>query len=218
MELRDILPRDDIAARVDEGVLFSEFTNREMDEICSRKTKSMLDVGSSIGYRLKLLNPGLNLEQFSGAFDGDDPYLFSYIATVVGARTLLDVHYWHVELEDDSPDYRTVSEFLVAVCSPNVLHIADLEFSNPRRPIALAQRSRLMTRYKGLGLLGALTDRCIAFAGEKRLDAICLTPAAHDLVPVFEAVGFVLDDNALAQQMREAGMPGPMSLRVYGRS
>src|SRR5262249_6231060 len=139
---------------------------------------------------------------------------YERIAAAIGEPTLTDIHYWHVRLADTAASYRTVSELLLAVCAPNVLHIGDVEFSNPRRPIAPARRTRSMTFYKGLGLFGSLVDRCVEFAEEKGLDAICLTPAAHDLVPLFESAGFEKDENEYADQIRDAGMAGPMSLRV----
>ena len=55
-----------------------------------------------------------------------------------------------------------------------------------------------------------LIDNCVDYAGEKNLVAICLTPTGHDLVPLFESLGFVRDDNDLAELMRQAGSAGPM--------
>lgn len=214
MPLRDVFPLDEVTQRIGEPVVVSEHDLAAIDAICEIKREGMVDIGSSIGYRAKVLDEALDLEQFANAFNDHDPKLFEYIGHHLHQPALHDVFYANVELADQSAKYRTVAELLIAVAYPNVMHIGDVEFSNPRKPISKRKRTRAFTHYKGLGLLGLLIDNCVAYAGENGLDAICLTPAGHDLVPLFESLGFVRDDNDLAELMRQAGSAGPMHRQI----
>lgn len=214
MELNEVLPSEEAARRVNEDVVMSEYDLTQVDEICDLKRRSMLDIGLAIGYRLKVDNPEVNLEQFADAFANADPKLYERFDHLLGEPTLNDVCYSHVQLADENVEYRTVAELLVAVAYPNVLHIGDVQFSNPHRPVTEQNQIRVHSHFKGLGLLPTLIDNCIEFAQEYGLDSICLTPAADDLVPVFESVGLSRDDNPLAEIMRQGGMPGPMSMRL----
>jgi hypothetical protein len=214
MLLREIFPIAEVSNRIIEPVTISELGLADIDLVCAHKTIAMRDIGASIGYRAKVLDPLIDLNQFADAFDEGDPWLFQYIEQYLGETTLHDVYAVDVLLSDQSLDYRTVAELVVAAAYPNVLHIASVEFSNPRRPIPPAQQIRAGTRYKGLGLFALLVENCVAFAHDRGLSGICLTPSAHDLVPLFTSHGFAPDDNEFAELMRAAGSAGPMTLPV----
>ena len=214
MELNEVLPSEEAARRVNENVVMSEYDLTRVDEICDLKRRSMLDIGLAIGYRLKVNNPEFDLEQFSAAYENSDPKLYEEFSKFLGEPALHSLCYSHVQLADENVDYRTVAELLIAVAYPNVLHIGDVEFSNPSRPVPEENRVRAFSHFKGLGLLPTLVGNCIEFAQVKELSSICLTPAADDLVPLFESVGFSADENPLSDIMRNAGMPGPMSLDI----
>jgi len=52
----------------------------------------MMDIGASIGYRAKVRDPQVDLDQFADAFDDDDPKLFEYIGEYLGEATLNDIY------------------------------------------------------------------------------------------------------------------------------
>lgn len=214
MELNDVLPSDEAASRLNQDVVVSNYGFAQVNEICELKRRSMLDIGLAIGYRIKVNNPEFDLEQYAAAYENVDPKLYEQFSVALGESALLDLSYSHAQLADEKADYRTVAELLIAIAYPNVLHIGDVEFSNPSLPVPEESRIRAFSHFKGLGLLPALVGNCVDFANEKGLDSICITPAADDLIPLFESVGFYTDANPLADIMRNAGMPGPMSLDI----
>jgi hypothetical protein len=213
-ELSQVFPADEASNRVGCEVVIETFEFEQIDEICAIEQQTMLDVGAAIGYRMKLDYPELDLEQFSAAFDSRDPRLYEYLSAELQAPTIDDLFYGHVRLADESADYRTVAELLIAVAYPGVVHIGDVEFSNPLAPLAEDEITRPMTRFKGLGLLGETIQRSVKLAQRLGLSAVCLTPAEHALVPLFEYHGFEIDQNELATLMRQAGMPGPMRMTI----
>ena len=87
MPLRDVFPQADVLERIGEPVIISELDRSQVNLICENKRKQMMDVGASIGYRAKVRDPQVDLDQFADAFDDDDPKLFEYISEYLNEPT-----------------------------------------------------------------------------------------------------------------------------------
>lgn len=216
MSLRDVFPRDELIARIDEDVVFSEYSLQEIDDIIGLKSSSVFELGATIWDRYMQRHPNANPQQFSDHFDNDEPQLYEAISEFVGEPTIDELYYVHAELTDAGADYRTVGELLIAAAYPNVIHISDVEFSNPREPIPEEERCYTHQHFKGLGLLPVLLANAVQYGGERGAEAICMTAAHVDLVPLFEGHGFVVDDTPAGQIGLAVGGSVPMHRSLTG--
>ena len=67
---------------------------------------------------------------------------------------------------------------------PNDLHVSDVYFRNPYKPIPKAEQKYYSRKYQGLGLLGAALGRIDDYARTQGCDYLTLTCAHPDLIPV----------------------------------
>ena len=130
---------------------------------------------------------------------------------MLGQATIDELHYVHAELADESADYRTVAELLIAAAYPNVIHISDIEFSNPRAPIPEGEQQYTHQHFRGLGLLPLLVANAAQYGQQLGADSICITAAHIDLVPLFEGHGFRVDNTPAGQIGMQAGISIPMT-------
>ncbi len=211
MTLAEVFPRDEVIERVGEELEFSEYSLEDLDELVACKSASLFELGAAIWDRYFRGHPYVNPQQFSDHFDNDDPMLFQAIADWLGETTVDELYYVHVELADTTVDYRTVAELLVAQAYPNVMHVSDVEFSNPRQPIPAYEQQYAHQHFRGLGLLPVLVANIVEFGQQHGRDEVCLTAAHIDLVPLFEQHGFTVDDTPAGHFGLQAGASIPMS-------
>lgn len=211
MTLADAFPRDAVLERIGEALVFSELSLEDLDELVALKSASMFELGAAIWDRYVRGHPDVNPQQFSDHFDDDDPMLFRAISEWLGEPTVDDLYYVHAELADTSANYRTVAELLIALALPNVIHVSDVEFSNPREPIPEHEQQFAHQHFRGLGLLPTLVTNIVEVGQQQACEAVCLTAAHIDLVPLFEEHGFVVDDTPAGQFGLQAGTSIPMS-------
>lgn len=211
MSIRDVLPRDEIIQRIPEEIVFSEYSLEEVGDVVQLKSSSMFELGAAIWDRYMQCNPTANPQQFSEHFDNSEPLLYEAISEMLGHPTIDELYYVHAQLADESADYRTVAELLIATAYPNVIHISDVEFSNPREPIPEAEQQYTHQHFRGLGLLPSLVTNAAQFGQWRGADSICLTAAHIDLVPLFENYGFIVDNTLAGQFGLQAGSSIPMT-------
>src|SRR4051794_31476699 len=96
-------------------------------------------------------------------------------------------------------------QVLVGHIYPGMIHIADLEFSDPYSPIPEEQRQYRYTEYRGLGLLGTFVDHVVSLARELGVHEVTLTAATADHVPLFERHDFVIANSPRAKIAEKAG-------------
>lgn len=211
MTISDVLPRDEIVQRVPEEIMFSEYSLDAVDEIVQLKSSSMFELGAAIWDRYMQRNPNADPQQFSDHFDASEPRLYEAISAMLGQATIDELYYVHAELTDESADHRTVAELFIAAAYPNVVHISDIEFSNPREPIPEGKRQYTHQHFRGLGLLPLLVANAVQYGQQRGADSICITAAHIDLVPLFEGHGFAVDDTPAGQVGLQVGGSIPMT-------
>lgn len=102
-------------------------------------------------------------------------------------------------------------------CFPNDIHIADVEFSDNRRPLHAGEKLKGSTvrDYHGLHIFGEFIDRLQGVAKEKGVERISLMVADAPLYRVFKKYGFEVSKTEMAQMaFKMAGMGFPMILKV----
>jgi hypothetical protein len=102
-------------------------------------------------------------------------------------------------------------------CWPNDIHIADVEFSDNRKPAHGGRKvkSSSQRNYHGLHVFGDFIARLKNVAKEKRIERISLMVAHKDLYEVFRRHGFEVSETEMAKLAFEnVGVGFPMILSV----
>lgn len=102
-------------------------------------------------------------------------------------------------------------------CWPNDIHIADLEFSDNRKPAHAGKKvkSSALRNYHGLHVFGDFIARLKNVAKEKGIERISLMVAHPDLYEVFRRHGFKVSETNMSKMAFERSRAGfPMILSV----
>lgn len=102
-------------------------------------------------------------------------------------------------------------------CWPNDIHIADVEFSDNRKPVHKGMKVKGSTsrNYHGLHVFGDFIERLNDIAKNKSVERISLIVAHEDLYPVFSRHGFKVSSTTMAQiAFNSAGLGYPMIRKV----
>lgn len=102
-------------------------------------------------------------------------------------------------------------------CFPNDIHIADVEFSDNRRPLHTGKKVKGSTDrgYHGLHIFGEFIERLQGVAEGKGIERISLMVADAPLYQVFKKHGFEVSKTKMAQiAFKMAGTGFPMVLKV----
>ncbi|KVX98766.1 hypothetical protein WL11_24260 [Burkholderia ubonensis] len=151
--------------------------------------------------------------QLSGHFQRLDPKLHAAIAKVVGEEAIRDIRL--VKAWSGAPrKANLVMELLVADVYRDELHLGDVTFCDPDRPIAPVDRVYELQTHKGLGLFGVLLANMESFARQKGYQQLTLTAGNADLVPLFQQHGFEVENNIAGRTGLLAGMSIPMERKV----
>jgi len=102
-------------------------------------------------------------------------------------------------------------------CWPNDIHIADVEFSDNRKPAHAGRKVKSSSRrnYHGLHVFSDFLARLKDVAREKGVERISLMVAHNDLYPVFRRHGFQVSQTEMSKVAFErVGVGFPMILSV----
>jgi GNAT superfamily N-acetyltransferase len=147
--------------------------------------------------------------QLSGHFQRQDPKLHAAISKVIGEEVIRDIRM--VKAWRGVPrKANLVMELVVADVYRDELHLGDVTFCDPDRPIRPADRVYELQTHKGLGLFGVLIKNMEAYAREQGHGQLTLTAGNADLVPLFRQHGFEVEDNVAGRTGLLAGMSIPM--------
>lgn len=190
------------------------FELKNFEEISEIKRESCLDIGSTIwdsyiSSKISKYKP----DHFANYFQEGNPALLRAIEKLLGKPLLQDVYYVKAKLADNTQEDTVVSELLVASIWPGHIHVADVEFSNPYRPIARGTGLEFQ-KFKGLGLMTGLLDNLTAYAKELDLFAITLTAATRSHFDFFSNFGFVITNTFAGAASLKYGAGFPMVLKV----
>ena len=215
MNLIDLYPKELLCERVPVSqVSFVEYGLSEIEKIVGLKENCMFELGGTIWDKYIQTHPDVDPMSLAIHFQTGNPSLYKEVSNFVGTDVIKDILYIHTNTDDSSVDYKDFSELLIAVLHQNILHISDVEFSNPLEPMKPSERQSEFQAFRGLNLFGELVDRCVTYSKEHNLDRICLTAAHISLVPFFEKYGFVVDDTPTGKHGMAYGSSIPMTRLV----
>lgn len=208
MRLKAIWPIDMIKERLEREMRIKETT--DFEEIVVLKSQCVQEIGATVWDRY-VASPDCKHDpaHFADLFDNGDPQLIRAIEELLGVNLMKEIYYGRAEVVDKKLKYKTASEILVCELWPSTLHVADIEFSNPYRPVE--QGTALpYQKYKGIGLLPEMLDRAEAYCKKNGLGAISLTAATQQHFPFFQQYGFKIADTPAAAVSEAVGAGVPM--------
>jgi hypothetical protein len=212
MKLNEIFPKVLVKAKVGiDDITFHQFDEGNMDEIVKMKDRCMFELGGTIWDKHIQVTPNENPMILGHHFQAGNPYLFKEASKIIGEDTIKDISYTYAETKKPSIGHSKFSQLLIAVLHQNILHISDIEFSNPLCEISKKDKQFTFQTHKGLGLFSYLIANCITFCKQENLNKICLTAANIDLVPFFKKHGFSVDDSPTGRMGMAHGSSIPMS-------
>jgi hypothetical protein len=147
--------------------------------------------------------------QFAPYFHTKSPDLHLAISKLLKIEVIRDIYYvkgWR------GPKKRSnlVLELLVAWLYRNDLHLGDITFINPDRPIPKANRKHELQTHEGLGLLPVLLENMHLKAKELGCNQQTLTAAMTENVALFRRFGFDVEDSEFTRLALELGFGIPM--------
>ncbi|CAE6900304.1 hypothetical protein [Paraburkholderia domus] len=212
--LEDIVPLSQLRERFGDSLTVKSFNREELSKIIKDKPLGMHALGGNIWNRI-VTKEWKNVDpmQLRANFQRSDPKLHAAISKVIGENSIRDI--LMVKAWGGVPrKANLIMELLIADVYQDELHLGDVTFCDPDRPIAPADRIYNLQSHKGLGLLGAVIDNMDAYARTRGYKHLTLTAAYADLVPLFQKHGFRVEDNLAARIGLQAGKSIPMERAV----
>jgi GNAT superfamily N-acetyltransferase len=214
--LDDIVPLSQLRERFGDDVTVKTFCKTDLSKILKDKPLGMHALGGNIWNRI-VTRQWKNVDpmQLRGHFQRHDPKLHAAISRVTGEdaiRDILMVKAWRGVPRKAN----LLMELLVADVYRDELHLGDVTFCDPDRPIPPADRAYEHQTHSGLGLFGVLIGNMETYAHERGYKHLTLTAAHVDLIPLFRKHGFEVEDNDVARSGIKAGISIPMERAVTG--
>jgi GNAT superfamily N-acetyltransferase len=212
--LEDIVPLPQLRERFGDNLTVESFDLENLSKITKAKPLGMFALGGNIWNRIVTQRwKDVDPMQLRSQFQRSDPKLNSAISKVIGENAIRDI--LMVKAWRGVPrKANLVMELMIADVYRDELHLADVAFCDPARPIAPADRIYTLQSHKGLGLLGSVIDNMNEYARARGYKHITLTAAYADLVPLFQKHGFEVEDNMTARIGIQAGKSIPMERSV----
>ena len=191
------------------GITFEEYTLNDIDRI--KQIKSHVLFGLTlyvldriIRFNLAPVDP-LDVADY---IQRKDPDIYKKASKLLGADIIRDLYYGKGETESDSTGNMTVTELLAAHIYPNNLHLADISFILPEKPLSKGDYNdpNLQHEY----LLYKLIDNAIRYGKSKGCNYLMLTLKSSHHVKIFSKCGFMLEDPLTETRSVELGMGIPM--------
>ncbi|GAA3946794.1 hypothetical protein GO495_27330 [Chitinophaga oryziterrae] len=128
------------------------------------------------------------------------PGIIAAIDDLISAPLVIDIIYHHFTVERNGRDM-TVAEIMIAHLYPNELHLSDVEFSNPDKPLP-PNKQRRYQEFEGLGLLKPTIQGLLQTARDLNCRALTLTAADLGLMKLFTTLGFSISDTFIGRRCK----------------
>lgn len=209
--LHAILPLAEVERCFDKPVRLEQLGIDRLGEVVARDPNALLNTAFTVWQRYVARQPAADPEAVRAHIRRHGGSFLEAAQAVLGEPVIKDLSFSRCVLEDPTLEDHLAAYLIVARVYPNDVHIADMNFANPYKPIPPERRGFKFRRYKGLSLLGMVLGRIEAYARGQGCDYLTLTAAADDLVPLFAKHGFRVEDGnatSLAMEKRVGGGVG----------
>lgn len=210
-DLSDTVPRDCFIPQFKE--VREEVLATDMAALQHHRPSDV--IGVSLYIWDEMVHRGIAKEPFKIApiINDDMKGIYEFVRDELGAEPVTDVFATRFFNEVD-PEMSFVDVTLLQ-CFPDDIFIADVEFSDNRRPIDGEPAVKGVRNYHGLHIFENFLDRIKALARERGVGRISLMVGGPGLYEVFLRYGFKVSESVMAQMAFEnTGMGFPMYLEV----
>ncbi|TKA95421.1 hypothetical protein FAZ78_16940 [Cereibacter changlensis] len=209
-ELARILPAEAAIAAVPE-IQILHLGLSDIKEIVRHKPLAMHEMGLATWHAaLSTGRFNLNPMMLSAHVDSSDPNLLRHVSRALNQKVLFDLCYSYgiipgQDLEEPALQVTTAHLF------PNRLHIADVKLLDPRKPVENASQKDDQS-HESLHLFGELLINARAAARAIKAEKMTLTASHSELLPVFTAHGFEVENSEMGRMAAKFGLGIPMEL------
>jgi hypothetical protein len=209
--MEELLPIRELQERFGESLSIEILGISQIAEIRHRKPGDFLAIALNVWNRIVQMKlRSVRSDAIAQNIMTQDPELHRVIAEMIGEPVIQNIGYLRATVPFKGEAFE-VAEFLTAEVFPNDLHLADVLFQDPERPIPETERRYRFQTHRGLGLLPTVIQQAEAFARSRKKNFITLTAADQDLIPLFESYGFVVENNPGAKYiLKVVGQGIPM--------
>lgn len=212
--LDSVLPKRQIVERFGAELIFEEYGKNDLAAIERREPDCVHGIAASVWNRICFKNwHYVDPLQFAAYFQASNPSLHIAISTLIREEVIRDIYSATVWRKPKRKS-NLVAELMIAWVYRNDLHLADVTFRDPDRPIPAVLRRFTDQHYKGLKLLPTLVDNLHRKAVELGCEQLTLTAAKSDQVALFARYGFSVEDSKSGRAALKLGFGIPMERDV----
>lgn len=222
MDLKEILDKAKIAGKFEKSLdcdsIEYEYDSRNFSAISllAKKNPDVLFSSAMTVWNRIVSNNLFPVDSMAVAkfASSHDPQVHRKISQIIGENIIKAFVYTKCQIDDEDLDYKTVCEFVIFELYPNILHLGDITFSDPYKPISNEEKKFEHQDFEGLGMLSSLMNNINEYAKQKSFDYITLTSASKDQIPLFKKYGFTPENNAFTNQALNIGYSIPMEKKI----
>ena len=212
MNFDQIYPVEELKSKFACPVNFKFYGIEKINEIANLEPECLFEIGANAWMHFIEAGGKINPQKLAEHFDSHNPFLFAVVEKTIKRKVLQNIVLIHAEVDDQNLERKFCGKLLLARTYPNNLHISDVEFSNPYKPVGISEKRYRYHEYRSLGLFSVLLKNITDLAEEWRISKITLSAASLDQVNYFKGHGFNIENTSFARGAVEANESIPMEL------
>lgn len=201
--MHSILPLNEIRSAFDKAVLLQQYGNSDLEKIQAINLHSISGTCLNVWNRIVVAGTPKVYKYALAPYIDEQGIgkagMLQAMNKIIGQPVIQDISWSRCTIDDPTLEDKVVAQLVVARVFPNDLHLVDVHFRNPYKPIPEAKQKYHFRDYEGLGLLPTVMARLEEYARSHSCDYLTLTCAHADLAPLFGKFGFTVETNPLGR-------------------
>lgn len=211
--MHEIFPLSDVQTKFTQSLNVEQLGISEYAKLKSERPGTLFNIGANVwGRTVYFYRPDIDLHAMR-IETLDDPTVIDTMESIIGAKVIKNITFTECTVDGVAPELGVVARLSLAHVYRNDLHLADVFFRNPFKPIP-PQLQKHGRRYEGLGLLDTVMNRLEDYAKKQSVEFITLTAADDSLVKKFGEYGFRIQNSPYGSEYRlmEKPITPPLSI------
>ena len=210
MSLQKLYPSEGIRSKFDSGVDIKFYGMDNLSEIARQEPECLQDIGEKAWIHYMVEVTKIKSKKLCSYFDESDPFLFRQVETLIKQKVIQDILLVRARVVDDTLEKSLCSKLLLARTYPNNIHISDVGFSNPYKPVSKNEQRYSCHKYRSLGLFSTLLENILRRCKKNEISKITLSVPSMNQTKYFEGHGFSVEKTEFAKHQIVSGMSIPM--------
>lgn len=216
--MENIYPKEELQEKFESKVSFNFYFMDDIDTIASLEPNCLHEIGGNAWMHYIKSGANVNPQKLNEHFNNRDPFLFREVEKITKTKVIQDVMLVHANVQDPKVETQICGQLLLARTYPNNLHISEVAFSNPYKPVPDAEKKHPFHEFRSLGLFSTLLRNILAYCKKYRISKITLSAASKYQIGYFESHGFSMENNHFSKIALEQGVSIPMELKCIEQS